>query len=65
MMGSEVDSTLNGTGEGREGGVEICFNNTYGGICDTFWDDKDALVVCSQLGFSTNGIILCGICCNS
>lgn len=40
-----------------EGSVEICINNTYGGICDTFWDDLDALVVCRQLDFSTNGML--------
>lgn len=43
-------------GIGSEGSVEICFNNSYGGICDTFWDDANALVVCKQLGFSANGI---------
>lgn len=52
-----------------EGSVEICISNTYGGICDTFWDNLDALVVCKQLGFSTNGIhavVLCHymmMCC--
>ncbi len=47
---------LNSTYEGREGAVEICFNNLYGGICDSFWDMNDASVICNQLGFSINGI---------
>ena len=38
-----------------EGRVEICINNSYGGICDDFWDIQDAMVACRQLGFS-NGI---------
>ena len=37
------------------GAVEICFNNTWGTICTDFWDDKDASVVCNQLGYSTYG----------
>lgn len=38
-----------------EGSVEICYNNTYGGICDGFWDDVDASVACKERGFSPNG----------
>lgn len=34
-----------------EGNVEICFNNTFGAICDDFWDERAAMVVCSLLGF--------------
>lgn len=32
--------------------LEVCINNTYGSICDDFWDVQDALVACRQLGFS-------------
>lgn len=33
-----------------KGRVEICINNQYGSVCNDRWDERDATVVCRQLG---------------
>ena len=41
-----------------EGTVLVCYNNTYGTVCDDFWDELEARVVCQKLGYSGNGIAI-------
>ena len=34
-----------------EGTVLVCYDNTYGTVCDDFWDELEASVICKQLGY--------------
>ena len=45
---------MNGNGN-YSGRVEICLNGRWGTVCDDDWDNEDATVVCTELGFPGKG----------
>ena len=49
------DLRLVGGNVDNEGRVEICIGNVWGTICDDYWDNMDAQVVCGRLDYPKTG----------
>lgn len=41
-----------GTSSVFGGRVEICVEHSWTTVCDAYWSNEDASVLCRQLGFS-------------
>ena len=39
----------------RQGWVEICVNQVYRRVCDLGWNNKEASIICGELGLSRFG----------
>jgi len=55
-QGEFVDLYQDKTADVVHGRVEVCVGGRYSTICDRFWTNTEASVVCRQLGYSAYGV---------
>ena len=56
LVCADGDIRLSGGVDDNEGLVEICYNATWGTVCDNMWEPINANVACRQLGFPSTGM---------
>ena len=55
---SDGEVQITGGSSPTIGRVEVCINSTWGTICDESWNDRNAAVVCRQLGHFPHGKVV-------
>ena len=49
------DVRLVGGSNSTSGRVEVCANNQWGTVCDDYWGNNDAKVICRMLSYPSSG----------